>query len=81
MDINNLFKTLESDVKVLRDAIECRLYGTRSIVADQVLKIEHQIKSIKRHLTEASPRPDDAEAKPESFGDIFLHDYTKDKWE
>jgi len=60
MDIEKLFETLEGDVRVLRNAIECGLYGTRSIVADQVLKIEHQIKSIKRHLSDKSSRPDES---------------------
>jgi len=63
MNIDKLFETLEDDVKVLRDAIECGLYGTRSIVADQVLKIEHQIKSIKRHLSNKSSRPNDTGTK------------------
>lgn len=56
MDIDKLFQTLDDDVRVLRDAVECDLYGTRSIVGDQVLKIEHQIKDIKCHLTKRSSR-------------------------
>lgn len=55
----NIFESLDHEVAILRKAIEDGVYGTRSIVGDQCLRIESEICNLKKtvaHLTSRSSR-------------------------
>jgi hypothetical protein len=59
----NIFESLDHEVSILRKAIEDGIYGTRSIVGDQCLRIESEIINLKKtvaHLTRQSSRQTNA---------------------
>jgi len=64
----------------LQRAVEYHCKG--KLVPEYIAKeCPHHAAMLNRHLSEASTRPDKATANSETFGDIMLHNYSKDKWE